>query len=127
MFRRSRKRRSNRRKTAQQTIHANLQNIQNVCNTGITLNDMATTFDGNPNSSYVINQNAPDNSSPSKKRKISSQDVPGPSSYYTKGGSSKEIPMTEFYHSLLESSYHDDFNRKYLKLKFLKTLQTDRV
>lgn len=107
--RRSRKRRSNRRKTAQQTM-------LNVCNAGLApLNEVAPNFDVLPNSSYVVNQNAATDNAAinlNKKRKFSSQDVPGPSSYHTKG-SPKEAPMTEFYHSLLESSYHDNFNCTY--------------
>lgn len=107
--RRSRKRRSNRRKAAQQTM-------LNVCNAGLApLNEVTKNFDALPNSSYVMSQNTViDNpaSNPIKKRKFSSQDVPGPSSYYTKG-SPKQTPMSEFYHSLLESSYHDDFNCTY--------------
>lgn len=104
--RRSRKRRSNRRKATQQ----NMQSMQNVCNAGLApLNEVATSFDVNPNSSYVMNPNAPDTSSPSKKRKLSSQDLPGPSSYHTKN-SPNQTPMSEFYHSLLASSYQDNFN-----------------
>lgn len=105
--RRNRKRRSNRRKATQQQ---NVQSMQNVCNAGLApLNEVATTFDVNPNTSYVMNQNAADTSSPSKKRKMSNQDLPGPSSYHTKN-SPNQTPMSEFYHSLLESSYQDDFN-----------------
>lgn len=90
-----------------------MQSIQNVCNAGLApLKEVATNFDVNPNnSSYVMNQNAPDTSSPIKKRKLSSQDLPGPSSYHSKM-STNQTPMSEFYHSLLESSYQDNFNGK---------------
>ncbi|XP_031630352.1 OVARIAN TUMOR DOMAIN-containing deubiquitinating enzyme 6 isoform X2 [Contarinia nasturtii] len=96
---RSRKRRSHRRKASQ----------QNVCNAGIaSLNEVATSYEMNPNSSYVMNSNSnADASSPSKKRKVSSQDLPGPSTYYA---SSNDAPMSEFYQSLLQSSYQDDLN-----------------
>lgn len=108
--RRSRKRRSNRRKTAQQTM-------LNVCNAGLApLNEVTENFETLPNSSYVMNPNTVTEnlaSNTTKKRKFSSQDVPGPSSYYTKG-SPKQAPMSEFYHSLLESSYHDNFNGTYI-------------
>lgn len=97
-FRRNRKRRSNRRKTS-----------QNVCNTGFTpVNDVPT------NCTFVMNTSTTDTSSP-KKRKFSSQDVPGPSSH-TKNLNQmpNETPMSEFYHSLLESSYENDFNGKFI-------------
>lgn len=123
-IRRSRKRRSNRRKAAQQ------QTMLNVCNAGLApLNEVTKNFDTLPNSSYVMNQNTVNNVTDNlassntivKKRKFSSQDVPGPSSYYTKG-SPKQTPMSEFYHSLLESSLHDDFNCTYSFTLFLLLL-----
>lgn len=90
--RRSRKRRSNRRKMSQ----------QNQC-----VNEVPTS------GSYVMNSNAPDTSSPSKKRKLSSPDVPGPSSHHSQQQQTvKEAPMSAFYHSLLESSYADDSHGK---------------
>lgn len=95
--RRNRKRRSNRRKTS-----------QNVCNTGFTpVNEVPT------NCTFVMNTPTTDTASP-KKRKFSSQDVPGPSSH-TKNSNQmpNETPMSEFYHSLLESSYENDFNCKF--------------
>lgn len=111
--RRNRKRRSKRRKAAQQTM------LNSMCNAGLApLNDVTKGFDMLPNSSYVLNQNtAAENHASNlnnKKRKFSSQDVPGPSTYYAKG-SPKQAPMSEFYHSLLESSYHDNFNRMYFQ------------
>lgn len=86
----------------------------NVCNAGLApMNEVTKNFDTLPNSSYVMNPNTvvTENLAPTaiKKRKFSSQDVPGPSTYYTKS-SPKQAPMSEFYHSLLKSSYHDDFN-----------------
>lgn len=114
LSRRSRKRRSNRRKAAQQTM------LNAVCNAGhAPINEVTKSFDMLPNSSYVMNQNTVTDtiaSNSNKKRKFSSQDVPGPSTYYTKG-SPKEAPMSEFYHSLLESSYHDDFNCMYFFIR----------
>lgn len=108
-YRRSRKRRSNRRKAQ--------QSMQSACNAGLApLNEVATNCEVNANSSYVMNTNTADTSSPIKKRKLSSQDLPGPSTYYTKSTSDK-TPMSEFYHSLLESSYQDDLSSKFLRTK----------
>lgn len=45
-----------------------------------------------------------------KKRKISNQDLPGPSYYKDSSPDSHDRPMSEFYHSLLESSYADATN-----------------
>lgn len=120
LHRRSRKRRSNRRKATQ-------QNMQNVCNAGLApLGEVAATYEMNTNSSYVMNTNATDASSPMKKRKLSSQDVPGPSSYNTKS-SPNEAPMSEFYHSLLESSYQDDLNCKSKKKIFVAISETNAL
>lgn len=104
-YSRNRKRRSNRRKTSQ----------QNICNSGFpTPNEIPTSC------GYVKNANPTDIPSPSKKRKLSTQDVPGPSSYHTKNAQQmpNSTPMSEFYHSLLESSYEDDLNCMY-KLHFI--------
>lgn len=87
--------------------------MQNVCNAGLaSLNDVSPKYEMNTNSSYVMNPNATDATSPGKKRKMSSQDLPGPSSCHGKT-SPKQAQMTEFYHSLLESSYQDDLNSMY--------------
>lgn len=75
------------------------------------LNDVASSYEMNPNSSYVMNPNSnADTSSPTKKRKVSSHDLPGPSTDYY--ASSNDAPMSEFYQSLLESSYQDDLSCK---------------
>lgn len=80
-----------------------------MCNAGLaSLNEVATSYEMNSNSSYVMNASAADTSSPSKKRKLSSQDLPGPSSC-----KSNDTPVSEFYQSLLESSYQDDINSMY--------------
>lgn len=110
--RRNRKRRSNRRKTS-----------QNVC--GFTpVNDVPT------NCTFAMNTPTTDTASP-KKRKFSSQDVPGPSSH-TKNSNQmpKESPMSEFYHSLLESSYENDFNCKLIIFSnsfFIQTNMADTM
>lgn len=50
----------------------------------------------------------------SKKRKLMHQDVPGPSSCCNKSSpSTNDKPMSDFYHSLLESSYADATNGMY--------------
>lgn len=105
LFRRSRKRRSNRRKASQHQQQQQQQQ-QNACNAGLApLNQVDTNYEMNSNSSYVMNASGADTSSPSKKRKMSNQDLPGPSSC-----KSNDEPMSEFYKSLLESSYQDDLN-----------------
>lgn len=84
-----------------------------MCNAGLApLNEVPTSYEMNSNSSYVMNASAADTSSPSKKRKMSNQDLPGPSSC-----KSNDTPVSEFYQSLLESSYQDDLNSMYLKKK----------
>lgn len=59
-----------------------------------------------------MNASAADTSSPSKKRKLSSQDLPGPSTNKSNDG-----PVSEFYQSLLESSYQDDLDSMYTDKK----------
>lgn len=65
---------------------------------------------------YVHESNqCTDDAGHSKKRKVMHQDVPGPSSCYNKSSpSDTEKPMSDFYHSLLESSYADETNGNYI-------------
>lgn len=58
--------------------------------------------------------NPPEPASPSKKRKLSTHaDLPGPSYTRSTQPIPKDTPMSEFYHSLLESTYEDDMNCTY--------------
>lgn len=69
----------------------------------------------------MMNASAADTSSPSKKRKLSSQDLPGPSTYKSNDG-----PVSEFYQSLLESSYQDDLDSMYPEKKAVNSNKNDQ-
>lgn len=96
----SRKRRSNRRK------HSNSKNFvaHDVPNSGCM---SATNYESN----------CSDDSSPNRKRKVSSPVVPGPSRYNANMKSppqpQTEESLSEFYHSLLESSFSEMNNGKH--------------
>lgn len=58
-----------------------------------------------------------DSTSPGKKRKLSTHaDLPGPSYAKCTQPIPKDTPMSEFYHSLLESTYEEDMNSMYLNI-----------
>lgn len=100
-----RKRRSNRRRTP---------------NNGNNSSSSSSSFPKDVPSDCIAptvhdsNQCNPDDAGHSKKRKVMNQDVPGPSSRYNKSSpSNNDKPMSDFYHSLLESSYADATNGNY--------------
>lgn len=102
--RRGRKRRSHRRKTPQQP----------TCNTSFS--SMNEPTPPQPTSCpYVMdNENTTEPMSPGKKRKLSTHtDLPGPSYTRSTQPIPKDVPMSDFYHSLLESTYENDMRCMY--------------
>lgn len=108
-----RKRRSNRRKNSNNSCNNNNNNSNN--NSSSSKSNHFPPTENNTcalnNANYVVENVGPGEFVSGKKRKISSQDVPGPSSHYSANKSpqnpTNDVPMSDFYHSLLESSYSD--------------------
>lgn len=124
-----RKRRSNRRRTPKNSSNINNSNGSGssgsgsgdagvgggncVSNSSSSSNNTSGCSSGSANFANEVSNEyeresnqCTDDAGHSKKRKIMNQDVPGPSSCYRRSSpSNQDKPMSDFYHSLLESSY----------------------